>query len=68
MQDNAFGGSQEEDEDEIEEDDDWSEEGDRPSQYDMRQYGVYQSLPIPHGPPNMESDCDTAEEYLRRVR
>lgn len=48
--------------------DDGSEEDVRPSQYDLRQYGVYQSLPIPSGPPDMQSDCDTAEEYLKRVR
>ncbi len=51
---------------EIEEE--WSEEDDRPTQYDLRQYGVYQSLPIPPGPPDMQSDCDTAEEYIKRVR
>ena len=68
MQDSEFNGSQEEGEEDIDPDDDWSEDDDRPSQYDLRQYGVYRSLPIPHGLPNMESDCDTAEEYLRRVR
>ncbi len=46
----------------------WSEDDDRPTQYDLRQYGVYQSLPIPPGPPDMQSDCDTAEEYIKRVR
>ncbi|KAA6423316.1 MAG: gem-associated 2 [Trebouxia sp. A1-2] len=51
---------------EIEEE--WSEDDDRPTQYDLRQYGVYQSLPIPPGPPDMQSDCDTAEEYIKRVR
>lgn len=55
-----------EEEDECEED--WDEEDDRPTQYDLRQYGVYQSLPIPSGPPDMQSDCDTAEEYIKRVR
>lgn len=46
----------------------YSEEDDRPTAEDYRQYGMYQSLPIPSGPPDMEADCDTAEEYLRRVR
>ena len=61
-----------EDEDAFDQDEDideeWSEEDDRPTQYDLREYGVYQSLPIPSGPPDMDRDCDTAEEYLRRVR
>ena len=55
--------AEEEDDDELEEA--WSE---RPTQYDLRQYGVYQSLPIPAGPPDLQSDCTTAEEYLKRVR
>ena len=55
-----------EDEDELEEA--WSEEDERPTQYDLRQYGVYQSLPIPAGPPDLQSDCTTAEEYIKRVR
>lgn len=46
----------------------WSEEDERPTQYDLRQYGVYQSLPIPAGPPDLQSDCTTAEEYIKRVR
>ena len=61
------------DEDYIEEEDEeleeeWSEEDERPTQYDLRQYGVYQSLPIPAGPPDLQSDCTTAEEYIKRVR
>lgn len=56
----------EEDEGDMEEE--WSEEDDRPTQYDLRQYGVYQSLPIPAGPPDLQSDCTTAEEYIKRVR
>ena len=52
--------------DELEEE--WSEEDDQPTQYDLRQYGVYQSLPIPSGPPDLQSDCTTAEEYIKRVR
>lgn len=55
-----------EDEDEL--DEAWSEEDERPTQYDLRQYGVYQSLPIPGGPPDLQSDCTTAEEYIKRVR
>lgn len=54
------------DADELEEA--WSEEDERPTQYDLRQYGVYQSLPIPAGPPDLQSDCTTAEEYIKRVR
>ena len=46
----------------------YSEEDERPTAEDYRQYGMYQSLPIPAGPPDMEAPCDTAEEYLRRVR
>lgn len=46
----------------------YSEEDARPTPEDYRQYGMYQSLPIPPGPPDMEAPCDTAEEYLRRVR
>ena len=46
----------------------YSEEDERPTPEDYRQYGMYQSLPIPPGPPDMEAPCDTAEEYLRRVR
>lgn len=58
--------AQEDDGDELEEE--WSEEDDQPTQYDLRQYGVYQSLPIPSGPPDLQSDCTTAEEYIKRVR
>ena len=58
--------AEEEDEDELEEA--WSEEEERPTQYDLRQYGVHQSLPIPAGPPDLQSDCTTAEEYIKRVR
>lgn len=58
--------AEEEDEDEL--DEAWSEEEERPTQYDLRQYGVYQSLPIPAGPPDLQSDCTTVEEYIKRVR
>lgn len=58
--------AEEEDEDEFEEA--WSEEDERPTQYDFRQYGVYQSLPLSAGPPDLQSDCTTAEEYIKRVR
>ena len=57
-----------EEEDEVELEEAWSEEDERPTQYDLRQYGVYQSLPIPAGPPDLQSDCTTAEEYIQRVR
>lgn len=60
------GGENVVEEDDVEED--WSEEDDRPTRYDLRQYGVHQSLPIASGPPDMQSDCDTAEEYIKRVR
>lgn len=46
----------------------YSEGDERPTADDYRQYGMYPSLPIPSGPPDMEAPCDTAEEYLRRVR
>ncbi|KAL3156933.1 hypothetical protein ABBQ38_001195 [Trebouxia sp. C0009 RCD-2024] len=58
--------AEEDGDDELEEA--WSEEDERPTQYDLRQYGVYQSLPIPAGPPDLQSDCTTAEEYIKRVR
>lgn len=48
--------------------DDLSEEDERPTREDFRQYGMYPSLPTPSGPPDMEADCDNVEEYLRRVR
>lgn len=60
------GYADEDDDEEFEED--WSEEEEKPTQYDLRQYGVYQSLPIPAGPPDLKSDCTTAEEYIKRVR
>lgn len=66
--DQAMSSVNDEEEQEADWEEEWSEEDDRPTQYDLRQYGVYQSLPIPPGPPDLQADCNTAEEYLKRVR
>ena len=67
-QDNELIENDDADDEDEDIDEEWSDQYDRPTQYDLRQYGVYQSLPIPPGPPELDKDCDTAEEYLRRVR
>ncbi|KAI8469388.1 MAG: survival motor neuron interacting protein 1-domain-containing protein [Monoraphidium minutum] len=53
---------------EEEEDEDGGAEGSEEDvEYDLKQFGIYQALPV-EGEPDWSSDVVDAEEYIRRVR
>ena len=52
--------------DDDEDDEQYESEADE--SFDRQAFGIYQQLPVPHGVPDLNTEPQTAEEYLQRVR